>query len=54
MTDPTSNATRLRETPLEEGLRRYAPGHGDARRVAISEFIVSLLLINRRPRSRPD
>jgi len=54
MTDPTSHTTHRRETPLEVGLRRYAPGQGDARRVAISAFIVSLLVLNRRPRYRPD
>ncbi len=42
MTNPNRNAGR-NETPLEEGLRRYAPRDVE-RRVAITDFIVSLLL----------
>lgn len=33
------------ETPLEEGLRRYAPRQAEARRVAVSDFLISLLHI---------
>ena len=35
------------ETPLEASLRRFAPKEAEARRVAISDFIVSLLMMNR-------
>ncbi|HET7717150.1 MAG TPA: hypothetical protein VFK86_16120 [Bauldia sp.] len=42
MIDPAERPSP-RETPLEEGLRRYAP-KDDERRVRVSDFIVSLLL----------
>jgi hypothetical protein len=48
MTSPNRHAGP-NETPLEEGLRRYAPRDA-ARRVAIADFIVALLLP--RPRGR--
>lgn len=37
-----------RETPLEAGLRRFAPKEAEARRIAIGDFIVSLLMMNHR------
>jgi len=41
-------AAPSRETPLEEGLRRYAPKDGAERTVAVSDFIVSLLMMGGR------
>jgi hypothetical protein len=50
---PSPNSSRpTRETPLEEGLRRFAPKEAEARRIAISDFVVSLLMLNHR-RSDP-
>lgn len=48
MTSPNCHAGP-NETPLEEGLRHYAPRDA-SRRVAIADFIVALLLP--RPRGR--
>ena len=48
MTTPSKHAAPARETPLEEGLRRYAPKQGAARRIAVSDFIISLLTISSR------
>ena len=53
MTDSTQSTPHARETPLEKGLRRYAPKPGEGRRVAVSDFIVALLLVGRRPGSPP-
>lgn len=52
MTISRNNGRPDRETPLEAGLRRFAPKEAEARRVAISDFIVSLLMMNHR-RSDP-
>jgi hypothetical protein len=54
MTNPSHHTAQPGETVLEEGLRRYAPKRRDARNVAISDFLVSLLLVDRWPRSRPE
>lgn len=50
MTSPYRHAGP-NETPLEEGLRRYAP-RGAPQRIAIAEFIVALLL-GRPPGAHP-
>jgi hypothetical protein len=44
MIRPHPDAMARPETTLEEGLRRYAPREFEGRRVAISDFVVSLLL----------
>jgi hypothetical protein len=49
---PQRDASR-RETPLEEGLRRYAPRNGEGRRVAVSDFLLSLLQIYTRSGGNP-
>ena len=53
MTTQSKDVATPAETPLEEGLRCYAPKDGAARRMAVSDFIVALLLPNeRRPSPR--
>lgn len=53
MTNPSHDNRLHRETPLEEGLRRYAPRNGEGRRVAVSQFILSLLEIYTRSGGNP-
>jgi hypothetical protein len=53
MTNPFHDNRLRRETPLEEGLRRYAPKNGEGRRVAVSQFILSLLEIYTRSGGNP-
>jgi hypothetical protein len=43
MTNPSHRNLPPQETPLQEGLRRYAPKNAEARRVAVSDFLISLL-----------
>jgi hypothetical protein len=52
MTSSHKDASR-RATPLQEGLRRYAPRNGDGRRVAVSDFLISLLEIYTRSGGNP-
>jgi hypothetical protein len=53
MTNPPRNSRPHTETALEEGLRRYAPKDGEGRRVAVSDFLISLLGIYARPGGDP-
>lgn len=47
MTTSQKQRRATRETPLEEGLHRFAPKEAEARRIAVSDFIVSMLMMNR-------
>ena len=53
MTSHSQRDPSRRETPLQEGLRRYAPKNGDGRRVAVSDFLISLLEIYSRSGGNP-
>lgn len=53
MTSPAQRDAPRRETPLEEGLRRYAPKPAEARRIAVSDFIISLLRLYSGSGGRP-
>jgi hypothetical protein len=53
MTHSSHEDASRRETPLQEGLRRYAPKNGEGRRVAVSDFLISLLDIYRRSGGNP-
>lgn len=46
MTTSHRHDGRAEETPLEKGLRRYAPKQAEARRVAVSDFIIALLRVH--------
>ena len=53
MTNPSHRNLPPGETPLQEGLRRYAPRNGEGRRVAVSDFLLSLLEIYSRSGGNP-
>jgi hypothetical protein len=53
MTTSSHRDAPRRETPLEEGLRRYAPKQAEARRGAVSDFLISLLRLYSNPGGRP-
>jgi len=53
MTNPSYDSRLRRETPLQEGLRRYAPREVEGRRVAVSDFVLSLLEIYTRSGGNP-
>jgi hypothetical protein len=53
MTSHSHRDASRHETPLEKGLRRYAPRNGEGRRVAVSDFILSLLEVYTRSGGNP-